>query len=105
MRVFVLNATLPWLCGIRCLSATCTPTHRPVELRMMTNPEKPQSESLELHAKRLVELEQRVASMQADLKRQEDLLAWVVDLLEAVQSNALDQARGSESAGATPPLR
>ena len=61
---------------------------------MMTNPEKPQSESLELHSKRLVELEQRVASMQADLKRQEDLLAWVVDLLEAVQSNAL---------GATPP--
>jgi hypothetical protein len=34
--------------------------------------------------------------MQADLKRQEDLLAWVVDLLEAVQSNALD---------ATPPQR
>jgi hypothetical protein len=56
---------------------------------MMINPEKPQSESLELHAKRLVELEQRVASMQADLKSQEDLLAWVVDLLEAVQSNAL----------------
>jgi hypothetical protein len=72
---------------------------------MMINPEKPQSESLELHAKRLVELEQRVASMQADLKRQEDLLAWVVDLLEVVQSNAMDQARGSESAGATPPLR
>ena len=72
---------------------------------MMINPEKPQSESLELHAKRLVELEQRVASMQADLKRQEDLLARVVDLLEVVQSNAMDQARGSESAGATPPLR
>jgi hypothetical protein len=72
---------------------------------MMINPEKPQSESLELHAKRLVELEQRVASMQADLKRQEDLLAWVVDLLEVVQSNAMDQARGSESAGATHPLR
>jgi|KBSMisStaDraftv2_1062788.scaffolds.fasta_scaffold1315612_2 hypothetical protein len=72
---------------------------------MMINAEKPQSESLELHAKRLVELEQRVASMQADLKRQEDLLAWVVDLLEVVQSNAMDQARGSESAGATPPLR
>jgi len=72
---------------------------------MMINAEKPQSESLELHAKRLVVLEQRVASMQADLKRQEDLLAWVVDLLEVVQSNAMDQARGSESAGATPPLR
>ncbi len=72
---------------------------------MMINPGKPQSESLELHAKRLVELEQRVASMQADLKRQEDLLAWVVDLLEAVQSNALDQTRGSEAAGASPPLR
>jgi len=72
---------------------------------MMTNSEKPRSESIELDAKRLVELEQRVASMQADLKRQEDLLAWVVDLLEAVQSNALDQPRGSEAAGATPPLR
>lgn len=69
---------------------------RPVELRMMTNSEKPPSESSEVDAKRLVELEQRVASMQADLKRQEDLLAWVVDLLEAVQSNALD---------ATPPQR
>jgi len=28
------------------------------------------------------------------LKRQEDLLAWLVDLLEAVQSNALEQRRG-----------
>jgi uncharacterized coiled-coil protein SlyX len=72
---------------------------------MMTNSEKPQSESPELNAKRLIELEQRVASMQADLKRQEDLLAWVVDLLEAVQSNALDQPRGSEAAEAAPPLR
>jgi len=70
---------------------------------MMITPEKPQSELLEVHEKRLVELEQRVASMQADLKRQEDLLAWVVDLLEAVQSHALDQARGSESAGENPP--
>jgi hypothetical protein len=50
---------------------------------MMTN--SAPSESSEVDAKRLVELEQRVASMQADLKRQEDLLAWVVDLLEAVQ--------------------
>lgn len=55
---------------------------------MMSNPE--------AHEKRLAELEQRVASMQAELKRQEDLLAWVVDLLEAVQLNAL---------GATPPQR
>ena len=72
---------------------------------MMTNFEKPQSGSLELDAKRFVELEQRVASMQADLKRQEDLLAWVVDLLEAVQSNALDKPRGSGAAVSTPPLR
>ena len=92
------NATLPSLCGFRCLCATCTATHSPVELRMMTNPEKPQSEVLEVHEKRLAELEQRTRSqataldsMRADLKRQEDLVAWVVDLLEALQSNALDQ--------------
>jgi hypothetical protein len=78
----------------------------------MINPEKPQSEALELHEKRLAELEQRtqqqaaaIDSMRAELKRQEDVLAWVVDLLEALQSNALDQPRGSEGAGAIPPLR
>jgi hypothetical protein len=43
--------------------------------------------------------------MQADLKRQEDLLAWVVDLLEVVQSNAVDQPRASEAAVSTPPQR
>jgi uncharacterized coiled-coil protein SlyX len=78
---------------------------------MMTNPEKSRSQVLEVHEKRLAELEHctrlqaaALDSMRAELKRQEDLVAWVVDLLDALQSNALDQPRGSEVAGtATPP--
>ena len=57
---------------------------------MMTNPQ--------AYEIRLAELEQRVTSMQADLKRLEDLVAWVVDLLEAMQANAMDR-----TAGAAPP--
>jgi serine/threonine protein kinase len=38
-----------------------------------------------------------IDSMKADLKRQEDLVAWVVDLLEAFQSNALDQSAPDQS--------
>ena len=79
---------------------------------MMINDEKPQSEAIEVHEKRLAELEHctrlqatALDSMRAELKRQEDLVAWVVDLLEAFQSNALDRPRGSEAAGATPPPR
>jgi uncharacterized coiled-coil protein SlyX len=78
----------------------------------VTNPEKPQSEVLEVYEKRLAELEHytrlqatALDSMRAELKRQEDVVAWVVDLLEALQSNALDQPRVSEGAGATPPPR
>jgi len=55
----------------------------------------------EAYEKRLTELEQHtrlqaaaIDSIRTDLKRQEDLLAWLVDLLEAVQSNALEQRRG-----------
>ena len=56
---------------------------------MMTNPQ--------AYEIRLAELEQRVISMQADLKRQEDALAWAVDLLEALQANAMDRNSGATS--------
>ena len=36
-----------------------------------------------------------IDSLRADLKRLEDLVAWVVDLLEVLQSNALDQPPGT----------
>jgi serine/threonine protein kinase len=76
---------------------------------------------LEAHEKKLAELEPpprsamrdvhdslglqaaAIDSLRADLKRQEDLVAWVVDLLEALQSTALDQARDLGAAGVIPP--
>jgi serine/threonine protein kinase len=70
---------------------------------------------LEAHEKKLTELEPpprsalrdvhdslglqaaAIDSIRADLKRQEDMVAWVVDLLEALQSNTLDQAQGTNA--------
>jgi serine/threonine protein kinase len=43
-----------------------------------------------------------IDSMRADLKRLEDLVAWVVDLLEALQSNALDQSQRTAASDVKP---
>ena len=43
-----------------------------------------------------------IDSIRTDLKRLEDLVAWVVDLLEAVQSNALDHPPGINAADEKP---
>ena len=41
-------------------------------------------------------------SFRAEMKRNEGLLVWVVDILEVLQTSALDQPRGAVTAGGAP---
>jgi hypothetical protein len=43
-----------------------------------------------------------IESFRVEMRRNEGLLGWVVDILEVLQTNALDQPRGAVGAGAPP---